>query len=718
MLSKPGIFFLIYVLLCSATPRLFVVAQKASSSSRTTQTKRPVTVADSIRMTNLGEPFSRTPVQFSPDRSCFFIILQKGNLENNSVEYSIVLFRTAEVFQSPKPDPLVTFASSSNRMGISQARWLANNRTITFLGEQPGKLPQVYALDVKTKRLKQLTNHAEEIRGYATTSGGERIIYNAEEPCEESLKRKNWKRGFVVTQEWPDGLISGNCKELFRFNPTRIYTKALRSNRFKRLDDKIYTGLTGSSISVSPDGEFAVIDDLMFDPPKHWRDYKDRSVQVYLQKPPGLAVTNLPMPRLMLVDLGRSTVKPLLDAPSPYPSPLLTWSPDSRFITLTNAWLPLSIVDPGERERRQSTRGSVLIRVADRQVERASTGALEVGAKPDTNAAGGGPIVTVDQDMNTPPQLYATDPKTKQRVLLMDLNPQFRELNFGHVEELKWKSKDGTEWNGGIYLPPGYMPGKRYPLVIQTHGFVRRVFLVDGTFTTAFAGQSLAGKDVMVLQMADNPRRETGVTPQEAPAFVAAVEAVIDLLKERGMIDSDRVGIVGFSRTVAHVEYLITHSNYKFAAVTVADGVDFSYLQYMVFRGASTYADPINGGAPFGEGLQAWLKNAPGFNLDKIHAPVRIEEFGLVSVLQGWETFSGLSRLAKPVEMIYFPDGGHPAVRPWERMASQQGSVDWFRFWLKDEEDRDAAKADQYARWRQMREKVELAKRERQTKKL
>jgi len=36
-------------------------------------------------------------------------------------------------------------------------------------------------------------------------------------------------------------------------------------------------------------------------------------------------------------------------------------------------------------------------------------------------------------------------------------------------------------------------------------------------------------------------------------------------------------------------------------------------------------------------------------------------------------------------------------------MASQGGSVDWFRFWLKDEEDPDPAKADQYRRWRDLR---------------
>jgi hypothetical protein len=36
-------------------------------------------------------------------------------------------------------------------------------------------------------------------------------------------------------------------------------------------------------------------------------------------------------------------------------------------------------------------------------------------------------------------------------------------------------------------------------------------------------------------------------------------------------------------------------------------------------------------------------------------------------------------------------------------MLSQQGLVDWFCFWLKGEEDSGPAKAEQYARWRELR---------------
>ena len=37
-------------------------------------------------------------------------------------------------------------------------------------------------------------------------------------------------------------------------------------------------------------------------------------------------------------------------------------------------------------------------------------------------------------------------------------------------------------------------------------------------------------------------------------------------------------------------------------------------------------------------------------------------------------------------------------------MISQGGTVDWFRFWLKGEEDLDPAKAEQYKRWRELKQ--------------
>lgn len=68
-----------------------------------------------------------------------------------------------------------------------------------------------------------------------------------------------------------------------------------------------------------------------------------------------------------------------------------------------------------------------------------------------------------------------------------------------------------------------------------------------------------------------------------------------------------------------------------------------------------------------------------------------------------WEPYAALRYLNKPVDLIVLGEGTHVLTNPAQRMVSQGGTVDWFRFWLKEEEDPDPAKAEQYDRWRELR---------------
>jgi hypothetical protein len=55
------------------------------------------------------------------------------------------------------------------------------------------------------------------------------------------------------------------------------------------------------------------------------------------------------------------------------------------------------------------------------------------------------------------------------------------------------------------------------------------------------------------------------------------------------------------------------------------------------------------------------------------------------------------------VDFVWLPYGTHLLVKPWERLTSQQGNVDWFVFWLKNVADSAPAKREQYARWEKLR---------------
>jgi dipeptidyl aminopeptidase/acylaminoacyl peptidase len=182
------------------------------------------------------------------------------------------------------------------------------------------------------------------------------------------------------------------------------------------------------------------------------------------------------------------------------------------------------------------------------------------------------------------------------------------------------------------------------------------------------------------------------------------LESAANRLVSDGLADPEKIGIIGFSRTCFYVMEMLTASALHLKAASITDGVMFDYLQYLLNDRVSSEAEAAIGAPPFGNGLQQWMKRSPGFNLHKIATPLLVVGEGPVSLLEMWEPYAGLRFLHKPVDLMMLNTDEHVLTTPSVRMASQGGSVDWFCFWLKDEEDPRPFKEDQYARWRALRE--------------
>lgn len=160
-----------------------------------------------------------------------------------------------------------------------------------------------------------------------------------------------------------------------------------------------------------------------------------------------------------------------------------------------------------------------------------------------------------------------------------------------------------------------------------------------------------------------------------------------------------------------HVFHAITFSRYPIAVATVADSVAYSPFGYAMMYGVAFPGmldqERMMGGPYWGDDIRLWESRSPGQQLHRIRTPLRFEQYGK-GISNYWDSFALLKRQRRPVEMIHVPLETHMLQTPYGRYASQQGNVDWFRFWLKDEEDADPEKAGQYRRWRKLREQYEL----------
>jgi dipeptidyl aminopeptidase/acylaminoacyl peptidase len=687
--------------------------------------KRTITAADGVTMTHAvhvsSDPNkSGEAAYFSPDGTKFVIVLKKGNIKRDTNDYSVLLYHTENALQAPRPDVVLNMSSSSVRDGIAQIRWLDDNDTLVFLGENPGQITQLYSFQVSTRKLNKLTNQPRPLLTYDISRDGGAFVYTLDPP-DPSATDTSRERAREVAIEGQDveRIMEGDYS--LPKGPELYWQRAGETPRAVSLEKGYFPG--GGPVHISPDGGYILFTaELAADRIRpEWLGYSDPYLHQILttsvkRKAPSSAR------QYMLIDSQTMSAAPLMDAPA-WGSGDVSWSRDGHSLFSSSTYLPLDIADPNERQLRRQAQYAVKINLATRQYERIESSSIPAAPKP------GPPVqVTLEQDLNAPPRIYVADSKGQRKTLLLDLNPQFRDLEFGKVETIEVEVNK-VRMVAGLYLPPDYQPGKRYPLVIQTHGFWPKEFSMDGLseWNSGFAARPLAARGVIVLQLAnfedhkkDHDRigndRTLGATAQESfKNFNEKLfEGAIDELDKKGIIDRKQIGIVGFSRTVCFVAYTLTHSREKFAAASLVDGVACGYFDAMLSPYFAWDMNAMNGGAaPFGEGLKTWMKEAPGFNLDKVTMPVRLVALDKYSVMGDlWEWYAGLSSQKRPVDFVFIPDATHIFGRPSECLLKQQGLIDWFTFWLQGYEDHDPAKAEQYERWRELR-KMQDAQRER-----
>jgi len=112
------------------------------------------------------------------------------------------------------------------------------------------------------------------------------------------------------------------------------------------------------------------------------------------------------------------------------------------------------------------------------------------------------------------------------------------------------------------------------------------------------------------------------------------------------------------------------------------------------------------GGGPYGKYLSRWKEISPVLNAEHLRIPLLMEYRG--QILSGFEMYNAVVEQGGQAELVIYPDDeDHVFERPVNRYKSMMRHFDWFNFWLLGEEDPDPTKAEQYARWRELRKQQE-----------
>lgn len=699
-------------------------------------TLKPLSVEASIEMRRLENAADESPISFSPDHSRYVIRIAQDDLKAGGTWVEFLTGRT-DSLEGAKPVQLArvfTTGAIDRKIGATpptqttSIKWLDNDRFLFLWHERNGSI-QIMLGDTKSGEVKQLTSHNTSVTSFTIwrTTGNRRgeILYslfpNREVPARKLDKGVavsdlsfiiSQNEGFDVNESWMS-------TEVYLFNPEVMSTKKIgcplafckhygfsslvnysTSGRYLSYIDEYSLYIIALDVQTSKMVEVWKQGFGAFSFKPLWSPVDDRVIVGPIAMTPGEAANSYA--ELDPVT-GRMWKLPVEDDLAGRISSIraVRWRPD------------------GIVELRKKSELLAFRREGEKWVSLTEVPPLE-----DLETPSPAVRVEIRQDRNTSPRVVAIDTKSGREQLLVDVEPRMKEYTLGRVERVEFADRNGVTWEGRLTYPVGYRLDTRYPMVIVLQSEVE----ADTFSLTAirpktgplYAAQALANRGIAVLTISGGITggKARGVseflgTSREGEAITVAFESAVDHFVTKGIARPDKIGLAGHSRTGSYVQQAITRSSYPFAAAISSDNVNFGYFQYLMTPFVRDGFTRVNGAPPHGEGLKKWLENAPPFNAHKVRTPLRIEAMGDISALMyASEMFAQLKILNKPVELVRppYPDRAlHWVEMPAQKQFSQGGTVDWFDFWLNGREDPAPEKAEQYERWRKLRQQQEAS---------
>jgi len=252
-------------------------------------------------------------------------------------------------------------------------------------------------------------------------------------------------------------------------------------------------------------------------------------------------------------------------------------------------------------------------------------------------------------------------------------------------EEFWCHSTDEQKIHGWIMKPTNFVPGEKYPLVLEIHGGPHTQY--GCTFFMQFQLWANNGYGVLFT----NPRGSHGY----GQAFANAVRGdygggdfrdlmcAVDRAVELPWVDSERLGVTGGSYGGFMTNWIVGHTKRFKSAVTLR-----SISNWLSFYGVSdigyTFTEYEILGNPW-DNTELLLKHSPITYVKDISTPVLVmhaEQDMRCPIEQGEQFYVYLKKLGVKTRMVRFPGANHELSRsgkPKLRLARLQHLLEWFQ---------------------------------------
>jgi dipeptidyl aminopeptidase/acylaminoacyl peptidase len=295
-----------------------------------------------------------------------------------------------------------------------------------------------------------------------------------------------------------------------------------------------------------------------------------------------------------------------------------------------------------------------------------------------------GRMVVTAGSTDRPTEVFAVEGKELRQVSGQN-DRWLAEVRLAPVEEISFKSRDGTEIRGFMVKPLDYEQGRRYPTVLRIHGGPVWQYFHD------FANldwQVLAARGYVVLGV--NPRGSSGRGEEFARAIWAAwgekdgqdVLAAVDHAVARGIADPQRLGVGGWSYGGILTNQLIARDQ-RFKAAISGAGQGNALMGYGTDMYAVEYELEL--GKPWAD-FGKWKRvSYPFFHADRIVTPTLFvcgEEDWNVPVYNSEQMYQALRSLGRETQLVVYPGESHEIKRPSFVLDRMERYLAWYGKYL------------------------------------
>jgi dipeptidyl aminopeptidase/acylaminoacyl peptidase len=268
------------------------------------------------------------------------------------------------------------------------------------------------------------------------------------------------------------------------------------------------------------------------------------------------------------------------------------------------------------------------------------------------------------------------------------------------VRLLNWRTDDGFEIEGILYLPANFQPERdgKLPLLLHVHGGPTGIFQRQFSATPYYyTPAALCERGMALLRC--NPRGSGGYGRAFRFANVkdwggqdyVDLQQGVDKVIEMGVADPERLGIAGWSYGGFMTSWTITQTS-RFKAASIGAAV----TNPATFCGTAdipSFIPDYFGGEPW-EIADFYREHSPIAYVASANTPSIIQHGGdddRVPIEQGLQYYNALKRRGVPVDMYIYPRQGHAITEPRLLADAIRRNLEWFTTMLVKDPGQTAA---------------------------